>query len=126
MTICRIANIDMELLLHLNINFRRGGGANVPYMFRPMPLTPKTTGFRYETRVDSLTASDCVEIVCPQCKHRHLIAPYQLRLKFPPSLQLNKVANRFRCTKCGYRADQRNPVRWAVYSAALGMWSIGE
>jgi hypothetical protein len=32
-----------------------------------MPLTPKTTGFRFDIRLDNLSPADVVELSCPQC-----------------------------------------------------------
>jgi DNA-directed RNA polymerase subunit RPC12/RpoP len=83
-----------------------------------MPLTPKTTGFRFDIRLDNLSPADVVELSCPQCNHRYLIAPYQLFSRFQPSTHLNAIGERFHCKKCGWRGKHNDGTRWAIYTAS--------
>ncbi len=83
-----------------------------------MPLSPRNVGFRFSARVETLSVCDVLELVCPNCSKKYMIAPYQLRLRFRPSLHLNDVGARFRCRECGFKASKKSAARWAVYTAS--------
>jgi len=79
-----------------------------------MALHPHSFGFRFDVRVEHLTASDVVQFVCARCGKIHWVAPYILRLRFQPSTHLNTIADRFRCLG---DCEGRGKARWAVYRA---------
>ena len=82
-----------------------------------MPLQPDIRGFKFDRRVEHLTAASCVELTCPNCQKMWRVAPYQLLLRFRPSTHLNEVASRFRCKACGFKAKRGHQARWAVFKA---------
>lgn len=82
-----------------------------------MPLVPKFVGIRFEIRLDMLGPADAVEMVCPQCQRKYMIAPYQLLARFRPLTLLDTVSERFRCQSCGWKAGFQNKARWSLYTA---------
>ena len=85
-----------------------------------MPLHPVTLGLKFAVRISTLTPADVVEVVCGQCGHRHMVAPYQLILRFPLHTRLIDLPARFRCRSC--RAEGGG--RIAVYRAEPPLRSV--
>ena len=82
-----------------------------------MPLSPKTIGFRFDMRLETLGPADVLEMVCPQCGHRYMLAPYQLLERFRPMTHLDTISERFQCKRCSWRGRHKHGARWTIYTA---------
>lgn len=78
-----------------------------------MPLISQVYGFGHHVKICDLTAADVLEIVCADCSHKYMVPPYQLYLRFNPSMSLVSLPDRFRCKQCGCRGR----ARYYVYRA---------
>ena len=80
-------------------------------------MVPKTIGFRFDMRLETLGPADVLEVICPQCQHRYMLAPYQLLERFRPLTHLDTISERFRCKHCQWRGRHKHGARWTIYSA---------
>lgn len=78
-----------------------------------MQLEPVILGFKFNIRVSHLAPEHVVEMVCARCEHRHMVAPWQLHARFPPSIHLKDAVRHFRCRRC----PARGAARWTIYRA---------
>lgn len=85
-----------------------------------MPLIPQIYGFRLNVTISDLTAADVVQVVCRDCQHEYMIAPYQLLLRFRPQMLLVDLEKRFRCKNC----TSVGRARYHVYRASPNLSEV--
>ena len=66
-----------------------------------MPYERVTLAPRYALRLDHLQAADAIEIECPGCRRRALVAPHRLHDRFAAFERLTQICRRMRCRRCG-------------------------
>ncbi len=69
---------------------------------------------RYALRLDHLQATDAIEIECPGCRRRALVAPHRLHDRFAGFERLTQICRRMRCRRCGSAGG----MTWNVVRAA--------
>jgi DNA-directed RNA polymerase subunit RPC12/RpoP len=69
-------------------------GSSVPY-------DRVILGPRYALRLDDLQATDAVEIDCPSCRRRALVATHRLHDRFSGFERMTQICRRMRCRRCG-------------------------
>jgi len=79
-----------------------------------MPYERITLAPRYALRLDDLQATDAVEIECPACRRRGLVAPHRLHDRFPGFERMTQICSRMRCRRCGCSAG----MNWAIVRAS--------
>ena len=78
-----------------------------------MPYRPVMLGLRELVSIADLAAGHVVRWPCRGCRRVVSTAPYQLRARFPDWVKLARLANRWKCPRCG----SRMPPLWQVEEA---------
>ena len=84
----------------------------VLYLFC-MRLEPVSLGFKFNVRIGHLAPDHVVEVVCPGCEHRYMVATWHLYSRFPPDTHLDTAGRYFRCRRC----PRKGEMRWSIYRA---------
>ncbi len=79
-----------------------------------MPYERVILGPRYALRLENLQATDAVEVECPACRRRALVAPHKLHDRFAPFERMTQICRRMRCRRCGNSGD----MNWNIVRAA--------
>jgi DNA-directed RNA polymerase subunit RPC12/RpoP len=71
------------------------------YCSASMPYDRVILGPRYALRLEDLQATDAIEVECPACRRRALVATHRLHDRFAPIERLTQICRRMRCRRCG-------------------------
>jgi len=78
-----------------------------------MPYEPVTLGLKFAIRVHHLTARDVLVVTCPACQKAYWVPTHVLYERFHEHLPIERIAEEFRCKRCGNSMD----LSWRVERA---------
>jgi hypothetical protein len=84
------------------------------YYRSAMPYERVILGPRYALRLEDPQATDAIEVECPACRRRALVAPHRLHDRFARFERMTQICRRMRCRRCGSASG----MGWNIVRAA--------